>query len=320
MKRFLSTILAITMLVSISAVFVQQTGVASAKLIIEQSVHNVILTKGEIKEINKGRVRIVGEGTYKEIVLNIQDSTHILDAQEGTPIPFKDLKKGDAITAYYDPAVTRSMPPQGNAIALIVGTPYKGGVGMYMKVGNLADNKDGSIRVLCSNSDRLVTITPDVFAQPSAIKEGSELIVWYEMMTMSIPAQATATKVALLPTKADIRVHIGAGVIVVNGKELALGANDSIKTNGNTVMMPLRVVAESLGYSVVWHDENRSVELQNGARTMATMTIGSKNYGKVKMAIQLDHAPEIVNEKTLVPVEFFTEALNLKVEINNSHI
>ncbi len=319
MKKLLSTILAITMILSMSMVFAQEIGDISAKPIIERPVQNVITTKGEIKEINKGQVRVLGEGAYNEIVLNIQDSTYILNAQDGTPIPFKNLKKGDTITAYYSPRVTRSIPPQGNGIALIVGTPKTGGTGMYMKVAKLEENKDGSIKVLCTNSDRLVTISPDRFAQTTDIKEGSELIVWYDMMTMSIPAQATATKVVLLPAKADIEVHTGAGTIVINGKELALNENDIIRTNSNTVMLPLRVIAESLGYNIVWYGESRTAELQNGARTM-TMTIGSKDYGRSKMAIKLDYAPEMVNGKTLVPVEFFTDVMNLKVEIYNNHI
>lgn len=316
MKKLLSTILAIIMILSMSVVFAQDKDGISAKPIIERSVQNVISTKGEIKGINKSQVRVFGEGAYSEIVLNIQDSTYIQNAQDGTQIPFKDLKKGDTITAYYSPSVTRSIPPQGNAIALIVGTPKTGSAGMYMKVAKVEENKDGSIKVLCTNSDRLVTIKPDIFAQTTDIKEGSELIVWYEMMTMSIPAQAKATKVVLLPARADIRVDTGAGTIVANGKKLALSVDDRIESNENTLMLPLRVIAESLGYNVAWDDATKTVELQNGARTMATMTIGSKTYGKFKMGIQLDYAPEIINGKTLVPVEFFTDLMKLKVEVN----
>jgi hypothetical protein len=74
-----------------------------------------------------------------------------------------------------------------------------------------------------------------------------------------------------------------------------LGKDDSIRTDGDTVMLLLRVIAESLGYRVIWSDENKTVELQNAERTMATMTIGSKLYGKLKMAVQLAYPPEIVN-------------------------
>jgi hypothetical protein len=318
MKRILSTMLAIVMTLSMASVFAQETGAMPAQTISERSIQ-VISTTGKIEEISEGQVRILGKGAYNEIILNIQDSTYILNAQDGTKIPFKNLKKGDAITAYYGPMVTRSIPPQGNATALIVGTPKKGSAGMYMKVAKLEETKEGSIKVLCTNSDRLVTISPTVFAKIADIKEGSELIVWYDVMAMSMPAQATATKVVLLPAKTDIKVHIGAGTIVVNGKELVLSQNDRIKTRDNTVMLPLRVIAESLGYNVVWDGNKQIVELQKNASTI-TMTIGSKDYGRSKMAIQLDYAPEIVNGTTLVPVEFFTNVLNTKTEINNSHI
>ncbi|WP_371367546.1 hypothetical protein SRRS_14450 [Sporomusa rhizae] len=320
MKKLLSAIVAIAVILNMSIVFAQEISAISAMPIIERPVYNVISTNGKIIEINKNQVRVLGEGAYNEIVLHVQDSAYILNAEDGTQIPFKDLKSGDTVTAYYGPKVTKSIPPQGNAIALIVGTPNKGSAGMYMKVANLEHNQDGSIKVLCTNSDRLVTIRPEIFAHTSDIKEGSELVVWYDIMTMSMPGQATATKVVLLPVKADIKVHIGAGTIILNGRELALSENDILKTNGDTVMLPLGVIAENLGYDVVWNSDTRTVDLQNGSRTMATVTIGSKDYGKLKMAIRLDYAPEIVNGKTLVPVEFFTDVLNLKVDINNSHI
>lgn len=322
MKKFLSTVLAMTLLFSMSGMPGAFAQAAPAEPFLEPPVQNVIATKGEIKEISKSRVWIVGEGAYNEIILNIHDGSYLLHAEDGRPLPVAELKAGDTVTAYYGPAVAYSMPPQGNAIALVAGTPKTGGTGMYMKVAKLSENPDGSIKLLCSNFDRLITIRPDVFPQLSEIKPGSELIVWYEVMTASIPGQAEATKVVLLPAKAkaDIRVHTGAGVIVIDGKELALGENDRIETDGGTLLLPLRVIAESLGYTVVWDEAAKTVELQTGARTEANMTIGSATYGRLRMLVHLDHAPQLVNNKTLVPVEFFTDVLQRTVEINNSHI
>jgi len=317
-RKLLAAVLTITMLLGSSIVFAEESG-TSANPAIQAPVRNVLSTTGVIKEISQDKVRVKGQGDNAEIVLTIQSSTYVLNAADGTPVAVKDLKQGDAVTAYYGPWLTESLPPQGSAIALLVGTPQKGSAGMYMQVAHLQKNTDGSIKVLCTNADRLVTISPAVFAGMNGIKEGSELIVWYDMMTMSLPAQAAATKVLLLPAKADIRVHTLAGVIVVKGKELALSNGDTIQNSDNTVMLPLRTIAESLGYKVIWHEENKTVELQNGPNTML-VTIGSKIYGKLKMAVPLNHAPELVNGKTLVPVEFFTELMGLKVEINNSHI
>ena len=320
MKRILSAILVITVMVSITTGFAQAAGASTGEAAFATPAPKVISTKGKITEIGDKRIRVAGEGSYNEIVLHIQDGTYIVDAQDGRQIPFTDLQQGDMVTAYYSPAVTRSIPPQSSAMALLIGTPEKGNPGQYMQVAAVEQRPDGSVRVLCTNSERLVTISPEVFVQPAAIKVGSELLVWYDVATASIPAQAGATKAVLLPVNADIRVHTGAGTIVIDKKELALGEHDILKTNANTLMLPLRVIAESLGYTVVWNGEARTVELQNGMGTMATVTIGSNNYGRLKMAVQLDTAPEIVNGTTLVPVEFFTDVLNLTVDINDSHI
>jgi len=319
MKRFLATILAAVMMLSSSIVFAQQTSSITATSITNSPVHKVLSTTGEIKEISSGRVQVAGKGSFDEVIVNIQPHTHIVSGIDGTPVPFNELKKGDAITVYYGPRATRSLPPQSNAIALVVGKPDKGSAGMYLQVAELYKNNDGSVKVLCTNGDRLVTIPPEAFVATYAIKQGSELIVWYNMITMSLPGQATALKAVLLPVKADIRVNTLAGVIVVNGKELVLNENDTIKKSGDTVMLPLCTIAESLGYEVIWHQDSRTVELKNGSNTMM-VTIGSKIYGKLKMAVQLDNAPEIVNGKTLVPVEFFTNVMGLTVDINNDHV
>lgn len=319
MYKRLATIFAFALLLGAPLVFAQEINSATVSPAGEMPKREVLSTQGAIKTISEGKISVAGNGAYKEIVLNIQDSTYILSGIDGTPISFAGLKPGDAVTAYYGSAVTRSIPPQGNAIALIVGKPEKSSAGMYLKVAEVQQAQDGSVRVLCTNADRLVTISPDVFAYPQEIKEGSELIVWYDIMTMSLPGQAKATKAMLLAKKADIRVHTLAGVIVVNKKELALHEADTIRSADNTVMLPLRTIAESLGYKVVWYEDTKTAELRKGSETL-TVTIGSKSYGKLRMAVQLQHAPELVNGKALVPVEFFTDLMKLTVAVSNSHV
>lgn len=316
MNKILMTLLSITMMFSASVGFAQETGGIAANLPMDRSMRDVISTQGEITEVSDGMVRITGEGAYKDIILHVQASTYILKGEDGTPVLLKDLKPGETVTAYYGPAVTRSLPPQGSAIALLVGTPKQGSVGMYMKVASLHEGKEGSIRVLCTNNERLVTILPEKLAQLSALEEGSELMVWYDVMTMSIPAQATATKVVLLPRKTDIRVNTIAGVIVVNQRELALGTYDVIKDTGKTVMLPLRTIAEALGYTILWHDENNTVDLQKGGHKI-TLTVGSTEYHRDNGMIQLADAPVINYGKALVPVEFFTDVMKLTVEVSN---
>ena len=316
MKKILLVMLSIMMVLNGAIALAQEVGSGAEQVVSEGPLRNVISTQGKIEEVRNGMVRVSGQGAYHDIMLHVQSTTHIVNGQNGAPVVLTDLKKGDSITAYYGPAVTRSLPPQGNAITLVVGTPETGNAGMYMKVASLQENKDGSIRVLCTNNDRMVTIRPETFPQVADIKEGSELMVWYDIMTMSIPAQAGATKVVLLPAQMDIRVNTIAGVIVTNQRELRLGEHDVITKNENTVMLPLRVIAESLGYNIIWHEENNTADLKKGSHII-TVTIGSKEYSRDNSSIQLDYVPEMVNGTTLVPVEFFTKVMKLNVEVSS---
>lgn len=116
--------------------------------------NNVIFTKGQLTELGENGVRVEGDGGYRDIVLNISATTHIVNAEDGTPVPFSSLQKGGDVVAYYGPGVSKSMPPQGNAFALVVGTPAKGSAGIYMKAGSVQKVDDEKIKVLSSNGDR----------------------------------------------------------------------------------------------------------------------------------------------------------------------
>lgn len=75
------------------------------------------------------------------------------------------------------------------------------------------------------------------------------------------------------------------------------------------LMLPLKAVAESLGYKVTWNGETRTVELLQGPR-WTSVKIGENSYFKSKMAPQpLSAAPVIVSGRTMVPAEFFVEML-----------
>ena len=280
--------------------------------------NNVIFTKGQLTEVGSDSVRVEGDGGYKDIVLNVSQATQIVNAEDGAQVAFASLKKGENVVAYYGPGVSKSMPPQGNAFALVVGKPTSGSAGIYMKAGSIQQQDNESIKVLSSNGDRVITITSDVFPHLNVIREGSELLVWYDMLTMSLPGQAMATKAVLLP--ATIKVHLGAGVIVANGKELALAKGDIIVNKGKTVLLPLRIIVEALGYNIVWTAEQKRIELNQDNDVIASFKIGSNSYQKGQVLIGLAYAPELVNGKTLVPVEFFTNVLNMKVAVSNSHI
>lgn len=89
---------------------------------------------------------------------------------------------------------------------------------------------------------------------------------------------------------------------------------------GGKLMLPLRSTLEKMDYLITWNNEEKSIELSKGVN-FTKVFIGKNSYFKHKMAsFSLSSEPLIVDGRTLVPIEFFHEVLNIYFEIENSQI
>lgn len=96
---------------------------------------------------------------------------------------------------------------------------------------------------------------------------------------------------------------------IVNGKPMQL---DSYTTENGTLMVPVRALAEALGFKVTWN--NFSVNINNG-EMQSDLRIGDETYfaytaipDAVGMTapFTLGSAPVLKDDKTYVPVKLFT--------------
>ncbi|MCL2838314.1 MAG: copper amine oxidase N-terminal domain-containing protein [Oscillospiraceae bacterium] len=110
------------------------------------------------------------------------------------------------------------------------------------------------------------------------------------------------------------------GEIVVNGEIIDAPApfwsrggytEDGIAvTTATSIMVPLRAVAEALGYEVSWSEETQSIMLGVGVHVF----IGRAEAYLGRMApIELSTAPIIVENLTFVPMDFFRNVLGQTV-------
>jgi hypothetical protein len=106
--------------------------------------------------------------------------------------------------------------------------------------------------------------------------------------------------------------------VYINDKPLDL---DVLPHSVDGVMMvPLAETLRALGYEVTWDNDTHSVDILKGAQ-WTSITIGKNAYFKNRMAPrELSHAPIIIDGRTLVPVEFFNEILNLGMGIKNGDL
>lgn len=159
---------------------------------------SMLRMSGTITEITGNKVVVRGEG-QECVVAVIDDSTHIIKGEKGKLRSAKDLKVGQEIVAYYSARMTRSLPPQAQAFAIIIGDMRKDYLPMFFVVDKVQPAADGScVRVLNSTNDVIARIDKHACEDFANIKEGDKLLLWSRVMTMSLPGQTNAEKVVVL--------------------------------------------------------------------------------------------------------------------------
>jgi hypothetical protein len=81
---------------------------------------------------------------------------------------------------------------------------------------------------------------------------------------------------------------------------------------GDRTYVPMRYLGEILGAEVVWDDAARTVTLTKG-EDVVVFTIGSTTYTVNGEAKTADVAPEITNDRTMLPARFVAEAFGAVV-------
>lgn len=103
---------------------------------------------------------------------------------------------------------------------------------------------------------------------------------------------------------------IGSNIYYVGGVAKVMDVAPYIKNSRTYV--PMRYLGDILGAEVVWDDAARTVTLTRGATTVV-FTIGSTSYTVNGEAKTADVAPEIVNDRTMLPARFVAEAFGATV-------
>ena len=161
-----------------------------------QAVEEVLFTTGKIVEVNENM--IVVKGDHNLIAAMITDETHLLNGKNGKTKKLSSFKVGKEVTVYHSPKMTRSIPAQTVSYAIVLGNNDEK-QGKYFKVDKVTLSEDGSyVSVIDTNHNLIATIDKKACKDFTSIESGDELIVWYNMMTMSLPARTNAQKALIL--------------------------------------------------------------------------------------------------------------------------
>jgi hypothetical protein len=103
--------------------------------------------------------------------------------------------------------------------------------------------------------------------------------------------------------------------VLVDGLTLDLDVLPIIQ-NGRT-LVPFRAIAEAMNINVSWDNQTRTVNATDG-NTKVRLQIDNITAYRNNTPMMLDVAPQIVSGRTLIPLRFFSEAFNCKVDWNST--
>jgi len=104
---------------------------------------------------------------------------------------------------------------------------------------------------------------------------------------------------------------LAAPTVILDNQRLSFDVPPTIE-NGRT-LVPLRAIFEALGADVEWDGQTRTVTAAKD-NIQIKLQIGSTTAYKNDSPVQLDVPAKIINNRTLVPLRFVSEALGAKVD------
>lgn len=283
-------------------------------------VANVVTTLAVVKEVvNEDDIHYLlverGEG-LGDLQLNFategENAALLVDAQTGKLTDWTAVKPGTKIMAGHNAATTFSLPPQSWLNYLLVNVDEENPVHLF-KVEEVQDG-----RLLVNNGGLWISL-PEDYAGDS-LTEGDTILAWYNIVLESYPGQTTATKLVKLadvPETANTPVaHSGVADVKVQASKLLLDDmvfTDKVHYTNGKAMVPVRAVAEELGFDVKWEAAKQTIHLTNG-KIQTNLTIGKDSYyystavtGMVGMSAPTSFgaAPEWRQDGIYVPADLF---------------
>lgn len=126
------------------------------------------------------------------------------------------------------------------------------------------------------------------------------------MSLSACAAETTENKTILL--------QVGNTQMLVNSQPQTLDS-EPVVVNGRT-LVPIRAIIEAMGGTVSWEQSTSTAVLTYGSDEIR-LTINSLTAYVNNEEYQLDTAPAVINNRTMLPIRFIAENFNFNVEWND---
>lgn len=262
---------------------------------LEAQQDNFIKVTGEIdsiKEETNGNYFATVKTGEEEFGFYYNENTLILN-NAGEKV---ELSEEIEITAFVDARKSMIMiyPPRYSPDVVIVQTENPGTVQLERFNDQLLNEK-GDLVIRVTDETEIHDLLGKTLSKEAIVEK--DVLIFYELLLESYPAQAAPYKILVLE-KNSSEVD----------KAIAIANEDYYEVNG-VKMIPLRLVAEQLGFQV---ESKGKVIIVSKGNVSFTITIGSKRYGYNKALRYFEEEATILEKgKTYVPYELLEEFIEL---------
>lgn len=276
----------------------------------KQETPNYIEFKGKITNINSNdkSFSILVENDMNKLIAHIVDDVILLDDSTLDFIDKEDLKEGMEVSMFYskDTIMLMSYPGQLKPDSIVVRSS-KDFIDIKVdKFDKDLVSEDNMLKLNINEGVEVVDREGNKLSKEDILNK--DLLVFFTASTKSIPAQTTPEKIIVIKNNEPTVFN----KVIINDEEIKL-EDHMYKNKDGIVMIPLREIAEKLGYKLVWDKDNLSTELTKEAQ-WTKVIIGEDNYNFAKMMVELGAAPELKEAKTYVPINFLEKVLMAHME------
>ena len=260
----------------------------------------------------------------------------VVDAQTGVIQDWSSIQPGTQIIVNYNAATTFSLPPQSWLNYALVNLGDNPPVGLF-KIEKIGKNNEIT-RILTNEGSLWISFPMQALTQDGmshSLNTDGYILAWYDIVMESYPAQANADKVVELTQLTEyaekVREVEWEKKYYNNQQtsELVLGDMvfaDTVKYVAHGVpMVPVRLVAEYLGYDVSWDEAAQVANINNG-QIQTSLYDGQESFnyttaipGAVGMSkpVSLDGMTRMMNDILYVPAELF-EMMGHEVSVSGN--
>ncbi|MBU8905350.1 copper amine oxidase N-terminal domain-containing protein [Desertibacillus haloalkaliphilus] len=256
---------------------------------------------GVISEVREDddSTSLVIEGPEEDsiMIFPMTDDALIFDSRTTEQVNKDELTEGQTITGYYDKDTAHIMiyPPTIAPEIVIIEDEQEGSQVKVSKFDENLVSLDNQLALTINEETILVNENGAAITEEDL--SGKELIVFYTIATKSIPAQTTPQKIVALDHTDKKQEEVE-----------RLIENDNYYKN-DTKMIPIRSIAQSLGFTVGWDQETRSVTVQKQNLSIQ-ISNGDTAYSYNRSLREFPVAPEIQDGKTYVPEDIVELLIN----------